>query len=141
MTNLLLLIMFIQVLLTFSVMIIMGRRRFSAARKGEIAMGDFTAMRLEGAPEAVRIADRNFINQFEVPLLFFIASVTALQLAPDNVYFIALAGAFVITRCMHSYVHLTHNTLKTRYYLFLTGCVLVLCMWLVLLVSQWVTSS
>ena len=63
--------MFTQVFLTFAVMYIMGKRRFRAAKQKTIEMKDFLTMELEKAGDNVRVADRNFINQFEMPMLFF----------------------------------------------------------------------
>ena len=131
----LLLAMFAQVMLTFTVMVVMGRRRFSAARNKTISMQDFATMQLDKAGDDVHIAGRNFINQFEIPVLFFVASVTGLQLNAAGYVFVALAWRFVISRVIHSIIHLGSNSVKPRYYSFLLGCLLVLTMW-VLLVMQ-----
>ncbi|MBE0380201.1 MULTISPECIES: MAPEG family protein [Pseudoalteromonas] len=131
----LLLAMFAQVMLTFTVMVVMGRRRFSAARNKTISMQDFATMQLDKAGDDVHIAGRNFINQFEIPVLFFVASVTGLQLNAAGYVFVALAWGFVISRVIHSIIHLGSNSVKPRYYSFLLGCLLVLTMW-VLLVMQ-----
>lgn len=131
----LLLAMFAQVMLTFTVMVVMGRRRFSAARNKTISMQDFATMQLDKAGDDVHIAGRNFINQFEIPVLFFVASVTGLQLNAAGYVFVALAWGFVISRVIHSIIHLGSNSVKLRYYSFLLGCLLVLTMW-VLLVMQ-----
>ena len=128
----LLLAMFAQVMLTFSVMMLMGRRRFNAARNKAISMQDFATMQLDKAGDDVHIAGRNFINQFEIPMLFFIACVTGLQLNATGYVFVALAWGFVISRVIHSFIHLGSNNVKLRYYSFLLGCLLVLTMWALL---------
>ena len=128
----LLLAMFAQVLLTFTVMVIMGRRRFAAAKNKTISMSDFATMKLEHAGNKVRVADRNFINQFEIPVLFFVACLAALQLNAAGYVFITLAWGFVISRVIHSIIHLGSNSVKPRYYSFLLGCLLVLTMWVLL---------
>ena len=125
----LLLAMFAQVMLTFTVMVVMGRRRFSAARNKTISMQDFATMQLEKAGDDVHIAGRNFINQFEIPVLFFVACVTGVQLNAAGYVFVALAWGFVISRIIHSIIHLGSNSVKPRYYSFLLGCFLVLSMW------------
>ena len=128
----LLLAMFAQVMLTFSVMMLMGRRRFNAARNKAISMQDFATMQLDKAGDDVHIAGRNFINQFEIPMLFFVACVTGLQLNATGYVFVALAWGFVISRVIHSFIHLGSNNVKLRYYSFLLGCLLVLTMWALL---------
>lgn len=127
-----LLAMFSQVLLTFTVMVVMGRRRFSAARNKTITMQDFATMQLNNAGDDVHIAGRNFINQFEIPMLFFVACLAALQLNAAGYVFITLAWGFVISRVIHSIIHLGSNSVKPRYYSFLLGCLLVLTMWVLL---------
>ena len=125
--------MFTQVLLTFSIMFIMGKRRFRAAKQKTIEMKDFLTMELEKAGSDVRVADRNFINQFEMPVLFFIACLTALQLNAVGYMFVALAWVYVLLRVLHSYIHLTSNTLKVRYYSFVISSLVMLSMWVVIL--------
>lgn len=125
--------MFTQVLLTFIIMFIMGKRRFRAAKQKTIEMKDFLTMELEKAGSDVRVADRNFINQFEMPVLFFIACLTALQLNAVGYMFVALAWVYVLLRVVHSYIHLTSNTLKMRYYSFVISSLVMLSMWVVIL--------
>ncbi|MCC9660545.1 MAPEG family protein [Pseudoalteromonas sp. MB41] len=125
--------MFTQVLLTFIIMFIMGKRRFRAAKQKTIEMKDFLTMELEKAGSDVRVADRNFINQFEMPVLFFIACLTALQLNAVGYMFVALAWGYVLLRVVHSYIHLTSNTLKVRYYSFVISSLVMLSMWVVIL--------
>lgn len=126
----LLLAMFCQVLLAFTVMIIMGRRRFSAARNKTISMQDFVTMKLDKAGDDVHVAGRNFVNQFEMPVLFFVASLAALQLNATGYVLIVLAWCFVISRIIHSIIHLGGNRVKMRYYSFLVSCLCVLAMWI-----------
>ncbi|GGE95079.1 MAPEG family protein [Pseudoalteromonas gelatinilytica] len=126
--------MFTQVLLTFIVMYIMGKRRFRAAKQKTIGMKDFLTMDLEKAGTDVRVADRNFINQFEMPVLFFIACLTALQVNAVGTVFVALAWVYVALRIIHSVIHLTSNTLKARYYSFVVSSFIMLIMWVLILV-------
>lgn len=126
--------MFTQVFLTFTVMYIMGKRRFRAVKQKTIEMKDFLTMELEKAGDNVRVADRNFINQFEMPVLFFIACLTALQVNAVGTVFVALAWVYVALRIIHSVIHLTSNTLKARYYSFVVSSFIMLIMWVLILV-------
>ncbi|WP_171036694.1 MAPEG family protein [Pseudoalteromonas ruthenica] len=132
----LILAMFAQVLLTLVVMVIMGRRRFAAARNKQIKMQQFATMNLDNAPESVQVAGRNFINQFEIPVLFYVAVLTALITQTTGYAFTALAWGFVLLRLAHTVVHISSNHLKTRYYLFLFGCITVLAMWIMLVLRM-----
>ncbi|MEO2268458.1 MAPEG family protein [Pseudoalteromonas sp. YIC-656] len=132
MTQLLVLALFAQVLLTLAVMVIMGRRRFAAARQKQIKMKQFNTMDLGEAPEHVQVAGRNFINQFEIPVLFYVATLAALTTNSVGYLFVGLAWLFVVTRVIHSIIHVTSNHLKSRYMTFLAGCIVVLLMWITL---------
>ncbi len=129
----LLLAMFVQVLLTFTVMVVMGRRRFAAAKNKTISLDDFATMKLDNAGDKVRVADRNFVNQFEIPVLFFVASLAAMQVNAVGYLFTVIAWGFVASRIVHTLIHIGANNLKSRYYCFLVGCLLVLAMWVLVM--------
>ncbi|NOU50139.1 hypothetical protein HG263_06240 [Pseudoalteromonas sp. JBTF-M23] len=134
--NLLVIIaMFVQTMLTFAVMIIMGRRRFAAARHGQLKKDDFKTMQLSHAPEPVLLASRNFENQFEIPVLFFVVSLLALQLNNTGWIFAVCAILFAFSRILHSFAHITGNHVMTRFRLFLVGCGLLFAQWITLLVT------
>ena len=66
MEKIIIIAMFVQVTLSLVVMVIMGKRRFAAAKNKQIQLSDFAAMRLDNAGDHVRVADRNFSNQFGI---------------------------------------------------------------------------
>jgi hypothetical protein len=132
MEKLIIVAMFIQVILSLLVMIVMGKRRFKAAKNKQIKLTDFATMRLDNAGDDVRVADRNFTNQFEIPVLFYAGCLLALQLHSATLLVATCAWLFVITRVLHSIVHLTSNQLRLRFKLFLLGCGSVLVLWLAL---------
>ncbi|WP_462152738.1 MAPEG family protein [Pseudoalteromonas xiamenensis] len=134
----LILTIFAQVILTYGILVVMGRRRFSAAKQKLIQKEDFATMRLETAPDHVRVADRSFINQFEIPVLFYVASLTALSLNAVSVWFVAFSCVFVITRFAHAIIHLGKNTVIVRYRIFLISCLMNLLQWLCLLFTVFV---
>ena len=120
----------IQVLLTLVVMIIMGRRRFSAAKNKQIEMSAFKTMSLESAPEPVIAAGRNFLTQFELPVLFYVAALMCLQLNLTGWFTVACASLFVISRIIHSVIHLGQNDVLKRYKSFVLGAVVLLVWWM-----------
>ncbi|WP_275423227.1 MAPEG family protein [Pseudoalteromonas sp. MMG022] len=134
-TKIIIISMFLQVFLTFSVMVIMGRRRFAAARKGDIPLASFKTMQLGQAPENVQLASRNFENQFEIPVLFFVACLLGLHLQVTGWFFAVNGALFVVSRVAHSWVHLTNNHVLTRFRLFMLGCLFVLLQWLTLVAT------
>lgn len=140
MIQLLILAMFAQVLLTFSVMIIMGRRRFAAAKAKLITAENLSTMSLENAPEKVQLAGRNFENQFEMPVLFYVVSLAALALNTVSPAFVALAWAYVLLRVVHSIIHLGKNTMLLRFRSFLLSSLVLLVMWAYLVIHIFLTN-
>ena len=81
-----------------------------------------------------RAAD-NFRNLFEVPVLFY-AICLALALT-DRVTRVqlVLAWAFVVLRIAHSFIQITYNKVKHRFYIYVLGATCVFAMWAVFAVS------
>ncbi|MEJ6476379.1 MAPEG family protein [Pseudoalteromonas piscicida] len=132
---LLLTALFVQTLLTLVVMVIMGKRRFRAARNKQIQFDQFKTMQLDSAPEDVILASRNFTNQFEIPVLFFVVSLAALSLKLVTLWFSVFAILFVLSRIAHTMVHIGQNHLRTRFRLYLLGCAFIVAQWLTLLLT------
>jgi hypothetical protein len=133
----LVLIMFLQVLLTSGIMLLMGRRRFAAARNREFHHTAFRTMDLAGANEKVITASRNFDNLLQMPLLFFVGVLAVLQQGQADIVFVWLAGLYVALRFLHSLVHVTGNQVRTRFNLFLLSCVVLWAFWLRLVLVIW----
>lgn len=136
----LLLPVFVQVLLTSIVMIVMGRRRFRAAKNKEIKMAAFQTMDLTGANSQVIATSRNFDNQFQMPILYLFSVVFTLQLGLADLGFVLLGAAFVALRIWHTLIHIGRNVLQARFRVFLLGCVVLWVIWLRLLWLMFVAS-
>ncbi|KAA1153076.1 MULTISPECIES: MAPEG family protein [Pseudoalteromonas] len=130
MEKIIILAMFAQVTLSLVVMLIMGKRRFAAAKNKQLDLSDFKTMQLDKAGDTIRVADRNFSNQFEIPVLFYAGCLLALQLNSASTLVAILACLFVATRIVHSVIHLGENNVRARFNVFLLGCVCVFSIWL-----------
>lgn len=126
-----------QVLLISVVMVIMGRRRFAAARNKEIHLSAFRTMDLAGANESVITASRNFDNQFQMPMLFIFAVLFALHFGMADLVFVLLACLFVALRLLHTVVHITSNHVRMRFNLFLLSCVVLWAFWARIAIKLW----
>jgi hypothetical protein len=127
--------MIAQVALTFVVWLRMYVQR----------IGEMKAMRIHpqaiatsaAAAEKLRntTAADNFRNLFEVPVLFY-AICLALALT-DRVTRVqlVLAWAFVVLRIAHSFIQITYNKVKHRFYIYVLGATCVFAMWAVFAVS------
>ncbi len=130
MEKLLVLTVVAEVLLISVIMVIMGRRRFSAARNKEINLGAFRTMDLAGANEGVITASRNFDNHFQMPMLFMFGVLLVLHFAMADLVFVLLGALYVALRLLHSIVHITSNHVRRRFNLFLVSCVVLWAFWL-----------
>ncbi|MEL0653439.1 MAPEG family protein [Pseudoalteromonas issachenkonii] len=130
MEKIIILAMFTQVTLSLVVMLIMGKRRFAAAKNKQLDLSDFKTMQLDKAGDTIRVADRNFSNQFEIPVLFYAGCLLALQLNSAITLVAILACLFVATRIVHSVIHLGENNVRARFNVFLLGCICVFSIWL-----------
>lgn len=75
------------------------------------------------------LVNRNIANQFELPVLFHPVCLLLYITDADNIVTVVLAWLFVISRCAHSFVHVTSNRLRYRAPLFAIGFALLVCLW------------
>ena len=74
----------------------------------------------------------NFRNLFELPIMFYVATLTIYAAGLICVPHLILAWGYVIARYAHSFIHCTSNVVMHRFYAFLASCVLLVCIWLML---------
>ena len=74
----------------------------------------------------------NFRNLFELPIMFYVATLTIYAAGLVCTPHLILAWGYVIARYVHSFIHCTSNVVMHRFYAFLTSCVLLVCIWLML---------
>ncbi len=124
--------LFVQVLLTLGVMYALAIRRFGAVRAGEVR-GPVSLREPNWPPGALQ-AGYNYQNQFELPVLFFVLTILAIQTKHADLLFVLLAWVFVTLRVLHAVVHLTSNTIKVRGGLFIAGAIVLTIMWVIFIV-------
>lgn len=131
--------MFTMIVLTFAIAIYLFILRVNAVKKGQVKLSQFRLNNNADVPDRLVQAARNYSNLFEVPLLFYIAGVVALALHLESTTLIILSWMFVISRLIHSWIHLTSNNVLHRLKAFMFGNICVLLMWAIL-VWQYATS-
>ena len=121
-----------MVALTFVVAITMFRRRVAAMKAKRIHPQKVaTSAQMAALMEDSRASD-NFRNLFETPVLFYVAMITIYATGSICMPHLALAWAYVLARCIHSYLQCTANVVMRRFYAFLASIVFLLCTWLML---------
>jgi len=94
--------MFSMVLLTFIVGLIAFFTRVKSVKSESVDPKAYKLMDADNYPEAVIKTTRNFNNQFEVPLLFYVGCLSYLVLNISSSLALGLAWFFVILRVIHS---------------------------------------
>jgi hypothetical protein len=120
-----------QVFLTYGVLVAMFRKRVGEMKKHRAGMQSIADPVREAQifAEAANVSD-NFENLFEMPVLFFVASLVIFVLSKVDGIYLALTWGYVICRIVHSVVHSTSNIVKYRFYSFFLSAGLLLAIWI-----------
>lgn len=122
--------MFVQVALTFVLLFWMGVLRLRALRMGHVKPPQ-VALREPNWPPRVLQVGNAFHNQLELPLLFYTVILLALQARVLDVVLLVLSWMFVLSRLVHTYIHVTSNRLDRRTAVFGVGAIALLLMWVI----------
>lgn len=119
-----------QVLLTFIVMYIMGRKRVNEIKKMKIhpQRADVRSHAREVFKESEAAAD-NYHNQLETPILFYVVILLTLMLMVQDYVIVLLAWTFVGLRYVHSFIHITYNRVLHRFSVFVFSSLVLFALW------------
>lgn len=122
--------MITQVMLTAVVFIYMYNTRVQEMRSKQIhpqkiATGTGAAQCLV---DSGKVAD-NFSNQFEMPILFYVLTVSLYVTQTVSMIFVVLACVFVLFRILHSLIHCTYNKVLHRFYAYAASSLVLWVMW------------
>jgi hypothetical protein len=92
-------------------------------------------MSLGGPPEYVVRVGRHYDNQYQVPILFLITAGLCLVHQIDSLIPAVLSWMFVISRLIHSYIHLGQNNIIYRFLSYASGFIIVLALWVLILMN------
>ncbi len=122
--------LFVEVALTFAIGFSMAYGRIAAVRAREVHPRDI-ALREPNWPKHLLQLQNAFLNQFELPVLFYVLTILVLFTKTADLAFVILAWVFVVLRLAHAYVHLTSNRVSRRALFFLTGAAVLCVMWVI----------
>jgi hypothetical protein len=122
-----------HILLIFMLYIYLGRVKTRAIKEGNVDR-QIASLNSKAWPEYVVKVSNNLDNQFESPILFYMLSVIYFLTNNVNSILVLIMGIYVLSRYLHTYIHVTSNYVPHRYKFFLIGLLilLVLTLWLVL---------
>ena len=104
-------------------------RRVHAVKTGEIRLGFFKT-NAGDEPERLRVLRNHFSSQFEVPLVFFITCLAAVQLKAADMTTFIIGCIYIASRIVHSYIHLGSNKITRRAAAFMFGFIVLWAMWI-----------
>jgi hypothetical protein len=121
---------FVQVILTFGLLLWLGKLRYEAVRSGSVELRDVALDHSNYPPEIQQVANA-FRNQFELPVLFYLVSMLSLFTARASLTLVVLAWLFVVTRIFHALIHVTTNNVPRRFFTYFAGAAILIVMWVV----------
>jgi hypothetical protein len=98
--------LFVQVLLTFTLLGILAVRRQRMFRDREMHPQDL-AVRGAREPQPVAQVAGSFQNQFEIPVLFYVLVILALFTRKADLVFVIMSWIFVAARIAQAAIHVT----------------------------------
>ena len=131
--KLLMLAMATQVLLTFVLLLWLGRERVPRVVSGEIPMADIAVERT-AYPLKAKLLANSFDNQFQLPVVFFVGALLALHLGNVSWVEAALGVVFVALRYVHAAIHVTTNNVGERFVAYTLGLAVLVLFWLWLVI-------
>ncbi|CCK74883.1 conserved hypothetical protein [Oleispira antarctica RB-8] len=122
-----------HVALVFMLYIYLGIVKSRAVKKGSVDRKK-AALDPKAWPVSVVKVLNNLGNQFESPVIFYIISIIYYLTNNVDSFLISIMSIYVLTRYMHTYIHVTSNFVPHRFKLFLAGVLILLALtiWLAL---------
>jgi len=120
---------FVQVGLTFALLLWMVGARRNALVGGETKIRDIALGEPNWPVRATQVGNC-YRNQFETPVLFYVLIALALPLRHADLIIVMLSWVFVITRFVHARIFVSSNDLGQRSMAWFAGVLVLFAMWL-----------
>jgi hypothetical protein len=120
---------FVLIGLTFFLLLWMAGARRNALVSKETRVRDIVLGQPNWPQRATQIGNC-YMNQFELPLLFYILIAIALPLRHADLVIVMLSWVFVVCRFAHAGIFVTSNDLNHRSLAWFAGVLVLFAMWL-----------
>lgn len=120
-----------QMLLTVGMFGLLAVRKAQAVRLKTVNLKHAGLDHSAWPDEVVKVSN-NIANQFESPVLFYVACLTLFQLNAVSAVVLVLAWLYVATRLVHGVVHVRSNHVPSRLRAFAAGLLITLVLMLVI---------
>lgn len=121
-----------QGVLVFIILALLYQARIPLVLQGKVRIPDI-AIDKDAWPERSRLVASALANQFEIPVLFFVAALLALNFGATLIEVI-LAWLFVLSRYVHTFIHVTTNHVIRRFSAYAFGVGVIALLWLDLII-------
>jgi hypothetical protein len=119
-----------QAALSFIIMITMYQKRVSEMKSKRIHPQRIKARsNTHGVLTDSEPAANNYTNLYESPVLFYTAILLTLILMVQDNVLVVLSWAYVTSRYIHSFIHVTYNRVMHRFAAFLFSSFALLAIW------------
>ena len=119
---------FVQIALTFALLFWMGRARLAAFKAGQLRIGDIALGQPAWPQQPTQIAN-TFHNQFETPVLFYVAVLIAITIRKADLFFVVASWLYIATRLGHAWIYTHSNHVPSRFRVYLAGVVCLIALW------------
>ncbi|MFT7186658.1 MAG: hypothetical protein ACI84K_002061 [Pseudohongiellaceae bacterium] len=118
----------VQITLTIVVFLLLGARKLKAVKARAVDLRK-AALDNNAWPDDVRKVSNNIQNQFQLPVIFYVLCLAFLSTKSVSLTVVIFSWGFVISRVVHSYVHVGSNHVPVRSRTFMVGCIclILLC--------------
>jgi len=121
--------LFIHAALTFFIMFGMFFARRRALLDNKVKFKDIALREQNWPPRAMQFANA-YLNQFELPVLFYVLTLLVLFTRQADLFFVLMSWVFVVLRVLHAYIHTTDNRVGRRATAFGAGALVLMAMWI-----------
>jgi hypothetical protein len=108
-----------------------AHERIGAVLRGQLRSHAFKVGESEDVPLKMRLRNRNLVNLFETPVLFYVVCLSLYVTRLSDGVAVGLAWLFAALRVGHSLVHITYNRVTHRLFVFALSYFTLLALWLV----------
>jgi hypothetical protein len=122
--------LFVQVALTFALLLWMAALRGRDVRSGSVDLRN-VALREPGWPARSTQVAYAYSNQLELPVLFYVLVALLIATKHADLIMVVLAWLFVLTRIVQAGIHVTFNDVRRRGLAFGVGVLVLLVMWVI----------
>jgi hypothetical protein len=119
---------FVQIGLTFALLLSMVSVRTRALKGREVSLRDIALGQPNWPTRATQIGNC-FKNQFELPLLFYALVALAFPIRHADLVIVMLSWVFVVTRFAHAGIFVSSNNVQRRSLAWFAGVLVLFAMW------------